>query len=81
MFDCFQSESYAMRRKPDFETETLCEKCHQAAEELRRVIELDLWVCAECHMEGMASIEAEGEQVERKPVAAASAEPRKALTA
>ena len=80
MFDRFQSEPYAMRSKPDFETEIICEKCHQAADELRRVIELDLWVCAECYSQAMALIEAEGE-VERKPVAAASAEPRKALTA
>jgi len=78
MFDRFQSEPYAMRRKPDFETETHCEKCHQSAEELRRVIELDLWVCAECSSEAMALVDAEGE-VERKPVAAASAEARKAL--
>ena len=80
MFDRFQAEPYAMRRKPWFEMETLCEKCYQSAEELRRVIELDLWVCAECYSEAMVLIEAEGE-LERKPVAAASAEPRKALTA
>ena len=80
MFDRFQSEPYAMRRKPDFEPETLCEKCRRAADELCRVIELDLWVCAECNSEAMALVEAEGE-VERKPVAAASAEPRKAVTA
>ena len=80
MPDRFQSEPCAMRRRPEFETETLCEKCHRAADELRRVIELDLWVCEECYAEAMALIEAEAE-VERKPVAAASAEPRKALTA
>jgi len=37
-------------------------------------------VCEECYAEAMALIEAEGE-VERKPAAAASAEPRNALTA
>ena len=69
-----------MRRKPWFEDEILCERCHRAVDEPRRLIELDLWVCVECYSEAMALIEAEWE-VERKPVASASAEPRKALTA
>ena len=74
MFDRFQSEPYAMRRKPWFETEIICERCRLPADELRRVIELALWVCDKCWMEAMVLIEAEGEVVERKgPVMDASA--------
>ena len=74
MFDRLQSELYAMRRKPWFEMEIICERCRLPADELRRVIELSLWVCDKCWMEAMVLIEAEGEVVERKgPVMDASA--------
>ena len=42
MFDRFQSEPYAMRRMPDFETEIICEKCRGPVAELRRMIESGL---------------------------------------